>query len=749
MSELIRGTSELGNTAQCRRRYGARSRRTGPRTFQFTTTCPGLLAQEDHAMLLRVGAQADPDEVHAARNPGATLVGAVPRRRVTARRHRALGQRLHQATRDVVHADVDRLVPTHDLVGVAHLARERIRHRTVEQRDALDRADLARRRRRDAVAEQAGRRLVDLQVAAIDLARGLEDDVAFADHQARADDDRVLVAIVAVTGAFAVVDDVGHHVAVLGAAAGAQAVLAGSDEVGTRVHRGRVARTGVHHRALDDVRVVAVPVEQDLATVAVHVLPLVAGRTTAFMGRARVAAERALLLAAVVAVLVQAATAGQAADAGLDARVDRGRDLVGIRRRRVAAEALDRDLVDALAGRALALRSVEFADRRVERKHRGAAGGDRADIPHDRSGRAFRRRRRRSRVRVVRVEHLVAQLVGDRDVLQRDVLRRVRHRDRVGHGRALVHRARGRDGLVDFDLRRVALDRAAARIRRARAAIGGGEARGVERHKRAVGAGGHVDDLLEAARLASRNVVERPRLTLDRQAEVGRARAAVRDRARERDRRAGAGPGRGAQQVDGRARRGVADDGLGVGVADLDDLALVEAGRLELADRGGAVDDLTLAGFGRTHAEGDRARGAGRQGERSHRHRAADVGNRAAAGVADALDELEARREGVGDVDRVQVDVAGVGDDQREHRRATRAKRRGLGRLDDLDARDRVAARLLAGDVLAQAVADGAREPEDVEHLREDQAVNAHFEVLAGGAGAGVGDERERIARRG
>src|SRR5687768_18546235 len=74
-------------------RDGARSRGTGPRPILPTTTCPGLLAQEDHAMLLRVGAQADPDEVHAARNPGATLVGAVPRRRVTARRHRALGQR--------------------------------------------------------------------------------------------------------------------------------------------------------------------------------------------------------------------------------------------------------------------------------------------------------------------------------------------------------------------------------------------------------------------------------------------------------------------------------------------------------------------------------------------------------------------------------------------------------------------------------------------------------------------------------
>src|SRR5688572_12098498 len=224
-------------------RYGARSRRTGPRTFQFTTTCPGLLAQEDHAVLLRVGAQADPDEVHAARNPGTRLVGAVPRRRVTARRHRAAGQRLHQATGDVVDADVDRLVHAHDLVGEAHPAGERIRHRTVEQRDALDRADVARRRGCHAVAEQAGRRLVDLQVAAIDFARGLEDDGACADHEALADDDRVLVAVVAVTGAFTVVDDGGHHVAVLLAGARADAVLARAFEVGTRVHGRGVART--------------------------------------------------------------------------------------------------------------------------------------------------------------------------------------------------------------------------------------------------------------------------------------------------------------------------------------------------------------------------------------------------------------------------------------------------------------------------------------------------------------------------
>src|SRR5688572_32126992 len=30
------------------KRNGARSRRTGHRSFQSTTTCPGLLAQEDH-----------------------------------------------------------------------------------------------------------------------------------------------------------------------------------------------------------------------------------------------------------------------------------------------------------------------------------------------------------------------------------------------------------------------------------------------------------------------------------------------------------------------------------------------------------------------------------------------------------------------------------------------------------------------------------------------------------------------------
>ena len=164
---------------------------------------------------------------------------------------------------------------------------------------------------------------MDLQVAAIDLATGLEDDVALADDQARANRDVVLVTVVAVTGAFLVIDDVGDHVAVFFAAAGAQAVLARALEVGARVLGLRMARTRADDRALGHVRVPAVPVEQDRLPVTQHVLPRVAGGTAAFVERARVAAERALLLATVVAVLVEAATAGQAAEALLQARMDR------------------------------------------------------------------------------------------------------------------------------------------------------------------------------------------------------------------------------------------------------------------------------------------------------------------------------------------------------------------------------------------------------------------------------------------
>src|SRR5688572_1389599 len=328
----------------------------------------GLPPEEDHAVLLRRRAQADTDEVHAARNPGAGLVGAVPGRRVAARRHGRLRQRLHQATGDVVDADVDRLIRAHDFVGVAHRPGERIRHGLVQQRHAtVDRPDLADRGRQDRLAtEQAGRGLVDLQVAAVDLARGLEHDVALADDRAGANDDRVLVALVAVTGALTVVDDVGHHVALLGAASRTQAVLARSDEVGARVLGLRMAGTRRHDGALDDVRVVAVPVEQDRATVAIHVRPLVAGRSTTFVGRARVAAERALLVAALVAFLVQAATTGEAADAGLEARVDRGRHLELVTGLGVAAERDHADLVRALAVRRLAIRRRQLADLSVE-----------------------------------------------------------------------------------------------------------------------------------------------------------------------------------------------------------------------------------------------------------------------------------------------------------------------------------------------------------------------------------------------